>query len=198
VGAIIAVVTAIAEIIKIVAKVTSGIIMMFSGALQTVTKLFEALFLFFMGENEAALASFKESWNGIKLFFKGLFSALYGIVKPFVDPIISMINKVIDGVNKLRSAAGKDDIGKISLDGARATGGSVMRNRSYLVGENGPEVFTPSLGGRINREAVGGSVTNNVYITNPTFNDKQTADYFIDEIKRSLGRDQELTSIGAL
>ena len=44
-----------------------------------------------------------------------------------------------------------------SLVGApgRATGGPVSGGRGYLVGENGPELFVPSSGGRI--EHVGGS-----------------------------------------
>ena len=33
--------------------------------------------------------------------------------------------------------------------GARATGGPVNRNSSYLVGEQGPELFTPNQAGRI-------------------------------------------------
>jgi hypothetical protein len=31
-----------------------------------------------------------------------------------------------------------------SVDGARAMGGSVQYNKPYLVGERGPEIFTPS------------------------------------------------------
>ena len=37
-------------------------------------------------------------------------------------------------------------IGKF-FSGERANGGSVMANRSYLVGERGPELFTPSRSG---------------------------------------------------
>jgi len=45
----------------------------------------------------------------------------------------------------------------------RAVGGSVARGGSYMVGEHGPEMFTPSAGGMITRnenlnDAVGGSV----------------------------------------
>ena len=50
----------------------------------------------------------------------------------------------------------------------RANGGAVARNRSYMVGERGPELFTPRTNGQImsNRDLMGGggngvSVTNN-------------------------------------
>jgi len=40
--------------------------------------------------------------------------------------------------------------------GTRAVGGSVMGRQSYLVGENGPEIFTPSTSGRITPNGLGG------------------------------------------
>lgn len=36
-----------------------------------------------------------------------------------------------------------------ALSGGRAGGGAVARGRSYLVGERGPEIFTPAASGRI-------------------------------------------------
>jgi len=41
--------------------------------------------------------------------------------------------------------------------GHRAVGGSVMRGASYMVGENGPEIFTPSTSGAITPHGLGGS-----------------------------------------
>lgn len=35
------------------------------------------------------------------------------------------------------------------LSGGRSLGGGVMRGSSYMVGERGPEIFTPSSSGRI-------------------------------------------------
>jgi SLT domain-containing protein len=43
----------------------------------------------------------------------------------------------------------------------RAIGGSVIKDKSYVVGENGPEVFTPTGSGRITaNNQLGGGVTN--------------------------------------
>lgn len=50
-----------------------------------------------------------------------------------------------------------------SLDGARAMGGPVTSGKSYLVGENGPEIFTPgSSGGITPNGAIGGGVSVNI------------------------------------
>jgi hypothetical protein len=45
-----------------------------------------------------------------------------------------------------------------SLAGTRAGGGSVMGGSSYLVGENGPELFTPGASGSITPNGAGGNV----------------------------------------
>jgi phage-related minor tail protein len=55
----------------------------------------------------------------------------------------------------------------LSVAGARATGGPVAPGASYLVGENGPELFTPSGNGEITSNAAlsggrGGSVVVNI------------------------------------
>jgi len=45
----------------------------------------------------------------------------------------------------------------VGMTGYRAVGGSVMRGASYMVGENGPEIFTPSTSGAITPHGLGGS-----------------------------------------
>ena len=47
------------------------------------------------------------------------------------------------------------------FSGTRANGGSVMANKSYLVGERGPELFTPSRSGMVlSNNSMGGGPTN--------------------------------------
>lgn len=54
----------------------------------------------------------------------------------------------------------------LPIAGARAAGGPVAAGTSYLVGENGPELFTPSAGGQITPNAAltarGANVTVNI------------------------------------
>ncbi len=54
----------------------------------------------------------------------------------------------------------------LSVAGARATGGPVMPGASYLVGEHGPELFTPAGSGNVTPNAAlatrGAGVTVNI------------------------------------
>lgn len=55
-----------------------------------------------------------------------------------------------------------------SFAGRRALGGPVMAGGSYLVGENGPEIFTPGSSGSITPNgAIGGNITVNVSGADP-------------------------------
>tara|TARA_R100000406_G_scaffold40279_1_gene26894 strand:+ start:558 stop:2411 length:1854 start_codon:yes stop_codon:yes gene_type:complete len=53
-----------------------------------------------------------------------------------------------------------------SFGGKKAAGGPVSANRSFLVGEKGPEMFVPSRAGTIipNNQLVGGGLTNNIVV----------------------------------
>lgn len=51
------------------------------------------------------------------------------------------------------------------ISGARAAGGPVMGGQSYLVGERGPELFTPSSSGNITANGAMGGATVNVTVT---------------------------------
>ena len=109
---------------------------------------------------------FKASLDGIAIAVTILvtgFSALVGFIngaytaiKRFVDfignnPIVKGISGAIDSV----------------FGGGKAAGGPVRSGTSYLVGERGPELFTPSSNGMItpNNRLGGGSTTINLNVT---------------------------------
>lgn len=82
--------------------------------------------------------------------------------------VLSSILKQIAKTNILKALGGKDGTGGIGgmLSGLfRARGGPVTANRPYIVGERGPELFTPSGSGSItpnHRMDVGGGGSVNV------------------------------------
>jgi hypothetical protein len=65
-----------------------------------------------------------------------------------------------------------------SFGGTRADGGSVNEGRSYLVGERGPEMFTPTQGGQIiPNDALGGQqAQSNIRIVN-AYDSAHVADF---------------------
>jgi len=101
-------------------------------------------------EAQPALNDFK---NGISTIFNWIKTNV-------IQPVIDAVNTVLEKFNllKIATSAGhteftaKTGLWKDGVNvsaGARAGGGPVMGGGSYLVGEQGPELFTPSTSGNI-------------------------------------------------
>jgi len=92
----------------------------------------------------------------VALLIKG-FQTLFGIINSVVDAIQRVIalvasNPIVRGISGAISSA---------FGGGRAAGGLVMAGTSYLVGERGAELFTPSSNGNITpNNKMGGTVIN--------------------------------------
>ena len=106
-------------------------------------------------EGENALDSFKNMFKdmvkqmlaeAIKLFIiRALLSSIFGAFG--YDVNFGATGSAISSVTKQK----------------KATGGSVMKRQPYIVGENGPELFTPSVNGSITpNERLGGGGNQNV------------------------------------
>ena len=88
-----------------------------------------------------------------------------------MEPFVSLLDRVIgalSSVSSLASSVGasfRNLPANLGFGGARAEGGSVRSGMSYLVGERGPELFTPGASGRITPNgALGGGVTVNLNV----------------------------------
>jgi uncharacterized protein (UPF0254 family) len=94
-----------------------------------------------------------------KLAIQGLGIAI-GIVLDAVGALIRGFQTLINLGSKIGGAIGG------VFGGGRAAGGPVMGGTTYLVGEKGPELFTPSSSGKIiPNNALGGSSGNTINIT---------------------------------
>ena len=70
------------------------------------------------------------------------------------------IERALDLLDRVRTSGGRLGIEEQRFRGTRANGGPVMGGGSYLVGERGPELFTPSSSGNITpNHAMGGGST---------------------------------------
>ena len=81
---------------------------------------------------------------------------------------------------------------------ARASGGPVASGQPYLVGEDGPEMFTPNVSGSItpnNKVSAGSSTVIN--INNPTVRSDQDLNDIIAGVEDALSRRDELSRMGA-
>jgi len=109
-------------------------------------------------------------WQKFKEGAKSAFKVAMEFAKGFltvIEGIAWAINKAIAGYKALRSFGGSIARATGATVGTRASGGGVMANQPYLVGERGAETFTPTTSGRISPNAGGSSNVTNIY-TNAT------------------------------
>jgi hypothetical protein len=110
--------------------------------------------------------------DGVIDYVTALPKKIFEFFQEIIDSIGDFVSDVWDKLTGVADAASAGY--KAGVAGARATGGSVLSGSSYLVGEMGPEIFTPSSSGTIipadkTRAALngGGTQTNQINITVP-------------------------------
>ena len=121
--------------------------------------------------------------DGMTSAFQSMIEGTKGAFKDLTKTILQELQRLIIKkmiVNKILGIAQKSlglDLG-IDVDGEKATGGFVKGGSSYLVGERGMELFTPSSNGRItpNNEIGNQTIVNfNVTATDAQSFDNQIA-----------------------
>lgn len=131
---------------------------------------------------------FTDVWAGVKIIFK---ESLDGLIE-FFNPLFAVLDRVKNAISSAFGAVKGAVTSTVSFftGNARALGGSVMSNNSYLVGENGPEIFTPSVTGSILPNASvagGGGITINInggtYLSETVAND--IGDMIMNRFKRT-------------
>lgn len=113
-----------------------------------------------------------------------------------LDWVISKVKALIDAISNLNIVKGAGSVissvaGSVgNFFSGRATGGPVTGGTSYVVGENGPEIFTPGAYGRITPNGqIGGGMS--IVITGNTFLGKEdVAREISDQIMKELRLNQ--------
>jgi lambda family phage tail tape measure protein len=97
------------------------------------------------------------------------------------------------GMADMFAAGGGTNFGAVAAGGYMASGGPVEGNQSYIVGENGPELFMPSRSGSIvpnnKLSDMGGGQTvnyNGPYINSMSAIDTQSATQFLSKNKQTI------------
>ena len=126
--------------------------------------------------------------------FKTALENIYDFFKPVLDIVTNIWNlmdKIISNAGKLLKGAGGAISGAVNYVQARfAQGGNAMGGSSYLVGERGPELFTPSRNGTVVPNGnFGGGASYNVYIQGGTYLSEDVAgqigDMIVDRFKKT-------------
>ncbi len=142
----------------------------------------------------------KEVWSGLKIMFKETIDAIVAYFQPLINVINNIINalsRVGSGLSSIASTVG----GKISsavssvagaISGKKAQGGNISGGSTYLVGENGPELFSASSGGFITPSnklgGGGGGIVVNINGGNYLSEDAagQMGDYIIKQLQLQM------------
>jgi phage-related protein len=122
------------EVFTAIGGYLSGAIDAFKGVLNFITGVFTG--------------DWQKAWNGVKEIFGGIFDSLVSLVKAPINIIISMINKLIEGLNGIGidlpewMGGGKFNFNLPKIP-KLAQGGIVSSPTLAMVGEAGPEMIVP-------------------------------------------------------
>jgi hypothetical protein len=143
-------------------------------------------------------------WEGIKIMFKEKIDAIVGFFQPLISVIDAVIGRLQSMIDKAQAAAAavrqtiaSGPSGIISgaaseikfLATGRAVGGVVNPGQPYIVGENGPEWFSPSNAGTIipnGRMAAAGGSSISINISGNTLLDSNAGEKIASQIMKVL------------
>lgn len=134
-----------------VANIVSSVMQIFQGLIDFITGVFTG--------------NWSQAWEGVKAIFSGVFSGLGEIFKAPFRVIVSVINTVISGLNKLKVPDWVPGIGGKGINIPKIPEFAKGTNRTpstFIAGENGPELITNAPGRKVFTAAQTGQIFNNM------------------------------------
>ncbi len=129
---------------------------------QNVIKIFQGLIDFITG---VFTGNWSQAWEGIKSIFSGAVGGLGEIIKAPLRAVVSAVNTVIGGLNKLSVPDWVPGIGgkgiNIPLIPTFAKGTNYTPD-TFIAGEQGPELITGAAGRKVFTAAQTGQIFNNM------------------------------------
>lgn len=136
---------------SILPNIVSSVMQVFQGLIDFITGVFTG--------------NWSQAWEGIKSIFSGVFSGLGEIFKAPFKVIVSVINTVIRGLNKLKVPDWVPGIGGMGINIPEIPGFAKGTNRTpstFIAGENGPELITDAANRKVFTAAQTGQIFNNM------------------------------------
>ncbi len=97
--------------------------------------------------------NWRQAWEGVKSIFKGVFSGLETIAKAPINAVISMFNKMIDGLNSFKVPDWVPGLGGTGINIPKIPrlwkGSNFTLGGPTLVGEQGPELVNMPRGASV-------------------------------------------------
>lgn len=185
------------EFLTLAQNAWDGISSWVSGSIGTISSTIEVTM-------NAVKATWDRIWQGMSATVSKIVGDIMAFINSMTRGISSAISTAQSAYNSLQKMstgassyggglAGAAMSAGASLAGKRAGGGSVAGGSTYLVGEQGPELFTPSKSGSIiPNSSLGGGGTS-IIITGNTLLDRDSARKIGDMIMGNLRLQRRLT-----
>ncbi len=130
---------------------------------------------------ETIQTAWQQTWLAVKDYVIGIWQDIVNSITGFVNVIMDKINSIKNAISSVASSVGStissagNKIGSV-FSGGRASGGDVFAGSTYLVGEQGPELFMPATSGMIiPNHGLGGTVINVSFSGNTFMGDRDVA-----------------------
>ncbi len=174
--------------------ITKGIFEMIGNVIKLALDLVIGLLNIFV---DIFKGNWSKLWNDVKKLFSDIIEDIKGILKGFFDWASGIINGILGAISKIGSAASKGSGG----GKAWATGG--FASGVALVVEEGPELVELPAGSFVHnasqtRNMGGGGNNIEVNIYNPSVRKDSDIQEIVRQVKRALGRENELSRLAAI
>ena len=120
-----------------------------SAIIQGLTGIFVGLIDFITG---VFTGNWGQAWQGVKNIFKSAFDALVGIAKAPINAVISLVNKAIGGLNKIKIPDWVPGVGGKGINiplVPQLWKGSAHAPDTFIAGEQGPELVMGGGGSKV-------------------------------------------------
>lgn len=157
---------ALIPVIQLVAEIFGSVL---GSALQSIANIVGNVMQIFQGLIDFITGVFtgnwSQAWEGIKSIFSGAVGGLGEIIKAPLRAVVSAVNTVIGGLNKLKIPDWVPGLGGKGINIPMIPGFAKGTNRTpstFIAGENGPELITDAANRKVFTAAQTGQIFNNM------------------------------------
>lgn len=157
---------ALIPVIQLVAEIFANVL---GTALQSIANIVSSVMQVFQGLIDFITGVFtgnwSQAWEGIKSIFSGAVGGLGEIIKAPLRAVVSAVNTVIGGLNKLKVPDWVPGLGGKGINIPLIPGfakGTERTPNTFIAGENGPELITNAANRKVFTAAQTGQIFNNM------------------------------------
>lgn len=149
-------------VMPVILSVVQSVLGSVQGIIQNLMTVLQGIISFVTG---VFTENWSQAWNGIKSIFSGAVGGLGEIIKAPLRAVVSAVNTVIGGLNKLKVPDWVPGLGGKGINIPKIPGFAKGTDRTpgtFIAGENGPELITNAANRKVFTAAQTGQIFNNI------------------------------------